>query len=165
VEELPAAKSVGPLLPPEVVCEVLQWFGVAELVHARLVCLAWRDLIASSLTSANINSDATATTDGQCGASTRGGSQRLWRRAYFNTWPLPSLLLPATAAVGTGEPRPPRLKQQDVSESESERHSVDWMAIAIERLKLQRQCTRTRRTLFLTRALIVILACACVQPR
>jgi len=52
-------------LPLEVVWLVLKLLGVADLLRAQLVCVAWRGLIRSEQ------------------------STSLWKCAYFVTWPLP----------------------------------------------------------------------------
>jgi hypothetical protein len=51
------------VLPSEMVCEVLHWLCVADIVRCQLVCHGWHSLLATS-------------------------AYGVWKQAYLRTWPL-----------------------------------------------------------------------------
>jgi hypothetical protein len=125
------------------VCRVLAWVSVADLARGQLVCRQWRAIIAPPSPSAS--------------------SADLWRRAYFNTWPLPACAgADATSSSSssssatergavTGHGRRPELASiaskaarqgVDLRLRLDDLRQPDWRAVGLERLGLHAQDRR-----------------------
>lgn len=79
------------------VCQVLRWLGVAELGRAQLVCRQWRDLIRGAE-----RCDDHDHSSGADHVLKDSIADDLWRAAFLQTWPLPSLELAPTSELGSG---------------------------------------------------------------